>query len=294
LWRVKLGHKLDFNVAASFFLRVPKMLLRLPWALALVFAFVLPLGAADEKKDKENGDKPEKSESSLKDAKPTPPKKHDHVLVGALGGTLKSVSNDQMILTVKYPDTQANQQTLMKGMQQAMRNAQRAGNTRGYRGGRGRQGQMVQQMIRMQRMMMNLEMGEIRVMQNLAKNFKYKTQDVNLTLSAQMSVRVKEPPPDFDDKGVAKRYTAQELKTLKGDSKAWGYPGEPTQLHAGQYVAVYIYKKKKPVVAKTVSSKDKEEETPEADDDPDGFEPLVRKIYILNEGVAIVQTPGKK
>jgi hypothetical protein len=60
-----------------------------------------------------------------------------------------------------------------------------------------------------------------------------------------VKVRMLNPPPKFDDKGRIRRYTAKELKELKGeDKKTPGYPAEFSDLKQGQYVQVTLVKKK--------------------------------------------------
>jgi hypothetical protein len=71
------------------------------------------------------------------------------------------------------------------------------------------------------------------------------TKDVELQTTDEVKVRLAHPPEAFDDKGKPKRYTAKELKELKGpDPKVPGYNAEFSDLHEGQYVTVTLVKKK--------------------------------------------------
>jgi hypothetical protein len=58
-------------------------------------------------------------------------------------------------------------------------------------------------------------------------------------------VRLARPPEQFDDKGKVKRYTAKELKELKGpDPKLPGYQATFSDVREGQIVTVNLVKKK--------------------------------------------------
>jgi len=75
------------------------------------------------------------------------------------------------------------------------------------------------------------------------------TRDVELQTIEDVKVRMLTPPPQFDDKGHVKKYTAKELKELlkelKGpDPKLPGFQAEFGDLHEGQIVQVHLVKKK--------------------------------------------------
>ena len=77
----------------------------------------------------------------------------------------------------------------------------------------------------------------------------HKTQDVEVTATDDVKVRLAEPPPAFDDKGNIKKRTAKELKELKGDPKdpdykLPGYPGVFSDLRTDQIVKISLVKKK--------------------------------------------------
>jgi hypothetical protein len=59
-----------------------------------------------------------------------------------------------------------------------------------------------------------------------------------------VKVRSKNPPIAYDDKGNKKKYTAKELKELRGDAKLPGYAADFNDLKANQVVEVsLVYKK---------------------------------------------------
>jgi hypothetical protein len=69
------------------------------------------------------------------------------------------------------------------------------------------------------------------------------TQDVEFHAQDSFKVRIPEPPQVFDDKGNIKKYTADELKELKGKDKTLpGYEGTPDSLLVGQKVKVTLIK----------------------------------------------------
>jgi hypothetical protein len=69
-------------------------------------------------------------------------------------------------------------------------------------------------------------------------------QDVALQLVEDVKVRVANPPPVFDDKGRARKYTVQELKDLKGPGNLIGYTADFSDLKEGQTVRVSAARKK--------------------------------------------------
>jgi hypothetical protein len=71
-------------------------------------------------------------------------------------------------------------------------------------------------------------------------------KEVEWTATDDVKVRLRNPPPQFDDKGRAKRYTAKQLQELKGNDKLPGYPAEFGDLKSGQVVEVALLQKKGP------------------------------------------------
>ena len=76
-----------------------------------------------------------------------------------------------------------------------------------------------------------------------------KTQQVDVTGTDDVKVRLTDPPPAYDDKGNIKKRTDKELKELKGDPKdpdykLPGYPAQFTDMRQGSYVKVTLVKKK--------------------------------------------------
>jgi hypothetical protein len=78
--------------------------------------------------------------------------------------------------------------------------------------------------------------------QNLLFRKKEVSQDFELRAADTVKVRSNFPPVEYDDKGNLKRWTAKELKALKGNSKLPGYPAEYDALRPGQGIQVYLAK----------------------------------------------------
>ena len=70
-------------------------------------------------------------------------------------------------------------------------------------------------------------------------------QDVKVMTIDDVKIRTKNPPVAYDDKGNKKKYTAKELKELKGDDpKLPGYTAEFNDLKQNQVVEVSLVRKK--------------------------------------------------
>jgi hypothetical protein len=302
------------------------MLYRLPWALFLILALVIPLAAADgDKKDAAEKKKDDKSEKE--DEKEPPPNvfKGKWKTVGGLVGILKKQGADTLTLTVEYPDVQVNQKALNNANNQAnrqMQNMQRQLNSlNNIRN-------PTQKMARMQQIMMQMQMQQMQAAGRAGQAYKMvtKKKDMDVTLAHEYMVRVKNPPEEFDDKGNKKKYTAEELRKLKGPGKYWGYPSDPGQIRVGDQLQVFIYRKLKGPAkpaspGASLASKDKDKDkdkekdeeakeeekdkgklkkteakaAPEPEEDDDGTEPLVKIIYILREPATKSNTsPGGK
>ena len=68
---------------------------------------------------------------------------------------------------------------------------------------------------------------------------------VTLDIAGDAKVRTLKLPLAFDDKGNPRKYTAQELKDLKGPDNLPGYTADFTDLKVGEIVRVSVAKRKK-------------------------------------------------
>jgi hypothetical protein len=70
-------------------------------------------------------------------------------------------------------------------------------------------------------------------------------RDVKVMSVDDVKIRTKNPPVAYDDKGNKKKYTAKELKELRGDDpKLPGYTAEFNDLKQNQIVEVSLVRKK--------------------------------------------------
>lgn len=77
--------------------------------------------------------------------------------------------------------------------------------------------------------------------QNNAYKVSIATKDVEFHAADNLKIRLAEPASIYDDKGNIKKYTAAELKEMKGkDSKLPGYEGSAESLAVGQKVRVTL------------------------------------------------------
>jgi len=71
-------------------------------------------------------------------------------------------------------------------------------------------------------------------------------RDIDLEAAEDLKVRLAAPPMEYDEKGKPKKYTAKELRELKGPGNLWGFPGDFDNLKLNQVVRVYLAKSKTP------------------------------------------------
>ncbi len=218
----------------------------------LALAAVVPARAADKK-----------------DAKETPAvsAKDVQALAGENGvvGTLLRAggSEQQFTLRIEYPTLQP------KSGAGSPAHRQQAAILKGKNS--------LQQALQMQRLVAQLEREQLR-------HYKVTTEhkDFDLQASADAAVRYQTLPVEYDEKGQAKKHTAEELKALKGpDPKLPGYAADFDKLKAGAVVRVTF---KKP------DAKDKKADK-EKDDDKT---PQVALIVILKDAPADAATPADK
>lgn len=100
-------------------------------------------------------------------------------------------------------------------------------------------------------------------------------KELDLQTSDTVTVRLANPPVEYDDKGNIKTYTSKELKELKGSDKSWGYPAEFDAVKNGQVVKVILGTVK--VAPADPKDKDSVKEAQAAS------QPKVRAIYILKD-----------
>jgi hypothetical protein len=103
----------------------------------------------------------------------------------------------------------------------------------------------IQRAQRLQQLAAEIERSRQQQARN-QNNVKAVTQhkDFDLESTPDAKVRLQDPPVQYDEKGNVKKYTQQELKELKGDSKLPGYNADWDTLKAGQMIKVTLSHKR--------------------------------------------------
>jgi hypothetical protein len=124
---------------------------------------------------------------------------------------------------------------------------------------------------------------QVQLMQAQAQMMQVHKENHNVDVDASddVKVRLKDPPVTFDDKGNAKKYSAKELKELKGDPKLPGYAGDFDSIHQDQIVQVQLSKMKETQPKKAGKDKDKDADLLTGDN-----KPVATMIMILAEPAA--------
>jgi hypothetical protein len=108
------------------------------------------------------------------------------------------------------------------------------------------------------------------------RSIAYRAVPVEVSAADNVKVRMAQPPIEFDAKGNPKKYSAKELKDLKGPGNLWGFPGDFDSLKAEQIVRVFLMRPKPPP---RVLGKDKNHEGDLLSDN----KPVVTLVYVLVE-----------
>jgi hypothetical protein len=213
-------------------------------AAALGLALTMPIGAAD--KDKDKPDPKDKAAEKM-------------VTTGQVTGSLKVDGGSQkyITVTVNLSYVVPNAQGALQAMQRQQQLLQYQREVMAARSPQQRQQALIQ-------LYRALAQGQNAVhVQQMNKDLDFQAAD-------DMKVRIMYPPPAFDEKGNLKKYTAKELRELKGnDSTLPGYAAEMDALKSGQIVTVYLAKQQ------PKKKKDK--------DDLEDDKPSIRMIVIQAE-----------
>jgi hypothetical protein len=118
--------------------------------------------------------------------------------------------------------------------------------------------------------------------------------DYELDPTSDLVVRLLNPPVQYDDKGFPKKYTAAELKELKGDNpKLPGYKGDVSDLKTGIQVRVSVVKDPPPP-KEDDKKDDKKDDTkadkPQKEDKPDAKADKPKYIYLGDLTGQLTQT----
>ncbi len=224
---------------------------------------VVPPAAKDPKKDEKTDPKTEPKKVEKKDVKPEPKKeeKKDNGMVKIdqrLGQVLSmDESKKTLRLRIEVPK-------LNEGAVQGLAQAQQ---------------ELVQAYTKpLQQQAQAVAAAQRKILENQAKLITKTTADIDLGTTEDLVVRMKDPPPKFDDKGKPARYSAKELAELKGESKLPGYKAEWADLRTNQLLQVVLVQKRNLPKPK-INPRTREI-------DPDvlaAYNPLISQIIILGE-----------
>ncbi len=222
-------------------------------ALAVLAFCVLPLFAADEVKKT--------------DDKKTDDKKPVMVSAGSMTGKILNVDETKRTLKVRLEYPEVNQ-----GEAQAIANDQR----------------QIQVVLATEKNPTNRANRIAQLQQSIAnhtaKLYKQSSKDVDLESIEEPKVRLANPTPKFDEKGNPIKYTAKELKELKGDdTKTVGYPAVFGDLRKDQIVKIdFVKKKGTPMLPKpTDPAKAKDVDKQTVDDLMSEYAPKMSMIVVL-------------
>jgi hypothetical protein len=139
------------------------------------------------------------------------------------------------------------QNLLMQAQNQAMQAQQQMANARTPQQANSAQQHMNQAMMKMQQAQMNIQNTLMQGQMKAAANVKMINDHVDIEFhqSPEMIVRTANPPQAFDEKGNPKKYTTEELKTLKGTKhpNLAGYEADISALQPNQVVKVTLAKR---------------------------------------------------
>jgi len=217
--------------------------------LVLGLALIVPSFAAQEKKDEKKDDKPAVGSGKTDDTDPPrkgskkgvkdrdePPK--DKLAYGVhFAGRLTQMdpNNAQKDFTVQVTTKVAE---LNQGSVSRMQDLQRQFAQHQQQAVTARNLQQRQQALQQ----MQSVQGQMVQAQRDMYRYKDVTQDYKLRAGENIKVRSYAPPIDYDEKGNLKKYTADELKALRGKEGLPGYTAEWEAVRAGQVVHVYLAK----------------------------------------------------
>jgi hypothetical protein len=264
-------------------------------AAVIILAFlVLPGYAADEKDKDKDKKAPDAKKDGDKNAQPdvkkdvdkkAPDAKKDHdkkdspwVKAGQVAGTIVNINESSKGIRLKVDVPELNPSAV-----QGLANAQlQLANAKVQLAQAG----LKPPQERLQAII-NAQNAIAQAQQNVANQqahlYNKKPMEFELSTTEDLVVRLNEPPPKFDDKGKKVKYTAKELKALKGDNpKLPGYQAEFSDLRSNQLVQVTLVRNKNAPKPKPINPKNKSKDA-DAELLLDDNKPHISMIMVLGE-----------
>jgi hypothetical protein len=215
--------------------------------LAMFLSLVASSNGADDNK-KKKGDPPPTTDS-------------DSLAPGDFTGKLKSTinSDNSFIVSVMYqhlelknPNALAQFQKANPQLKNLIRDQQRVAQLQSQLANTKNPKQAAKLLQQLQNEMNLLQAHQVQAavsQANAPSPYVLKTDYKDITFHAAEDVKVRfdKPPAAFDEKGNVKKYTAEELKELKGkDTKLPGYEGSVEKLTVGMPVKITLVRRKAP------------------------------------------------
>ncbi len=248
---------------------------------------------------------------------PLPKVDADTLPPGHFVGTIVSAPNSERMFTLKitYPEVRLKPGARMPNLShthaQYVQNQYRQMISLQRQMGRV-QHQHVHNMIQMQQMYMRMQLyqqraiarlqqqqvqqelkllqQEIRAIQNMYQIVPV-SRNVDFQADANVKVRTKALPEQFDEKGNIKKYTSQELAALKGkDKDLIGYESSMEALRPGQVVLVSLHTHKKPRSSRLAAPASQKDQTDDEADTATEHKMQVTLIVILKDDDALQNT----
>lgn len=233
-------------------------LIRCGGLFLLLLALIVPTFAGDGKKDGDEKKEVKKKSSDEPEKKGKAEPKEKSPSVGTVfDAKLTQMDTDStrdftVQITHKYQEVNADVQRQLAQQQQQL--AQHQAQLKRARNANDRQ--QAQQNV-------NNVLNQIAQSQRNLYKVKEVSKEYKLRATDEMKVRVLYPAPEYDEKGVLKKFTEKELKARKGPGNLPGYAAELDALRTGQMVRIYLARAPVPVKgAPTKAKKITEEDEP--------------------------------
>jgi len=261
-------------------------------ALFLLAILVLPGYGADEKKDAADKDD-KKNPDAKKDVEKPDTKKDEKkdspwVKAGQVSGTIVSINESQKSLRLKIgvPKLKAEALQALNQASQELNQANQA-LAAAYAKPAQRADQAQQKAQAIQTAQQKISQVQQKMAYQKANMYTTEYQEHEIMTIDEVVVRLAEPAPKFDDKGKKVKFTAKELKELKGtDTKLPGYTGDFSDLRSNQMVQCSLVRDKASLKPMKVGPKPKDADVEITVDN----KPQISMVYILAEP----KQPGEK
>lgn len=196
------------------------------FSLVILAACSLPIIGADEKKPKGDGDSNDRINFSL-------------VQPGLVQGRVKSAPNGKSIvieIPFQHVERKNNDKDDKDDKDNKNKKKNKPNNNKANKNPQAAQAQRIREQI---------QKANQQQLENLRNfNVVLDWRELEIPLDESTKFRAKEPGSGFDEKGNIKKYSAEELKQLKGSNPNLpGYEAKPEEIQAGHIVTINLARK---------------------------------------------------